>query len=270
MMGNGLANIYIHNWIRMDPLLIPFTKPLQHVSTLVRQLLFDLIFVAENVTLLVIALNSNVIELREHRFNLAVILMGFTIVGLVLKCVYYRYLHIWAWLIMDYITKKEDGHWKCLLFSNMYFMGELRDRELLLCCIPRPLFNCLNFLFGEKYFSQTETSCSRCTAVFSVILIPIAFAIALILITLCVFLILLFLPVFLVFVFPCILIVRCRQYNKNVNVVKIVDSDSKHEGFPLTEKDHVNHHGAKKEPNGSVATEEEDDRNKKEQTPDEV
>ena len=90
MIGNGLANIYIHNWIRMDPLLIPFTKPLQHVSTLVRQLLFDLIFVVENVTLLVMALNSNVIELQENSVNLAVILMGFTIVGLVLKCVYYR------------------------------------------------------------------------------------------------------------------------------------------------------------------------------------
>ena len=29
MAGNALSNIYIHNWIRMDPLLIPFAKPLQ-------------------------------------------------------------------------------------------------------------------------------------------------------------------------------------------------------------------------------------------------
>ena len=28
-----------------------------------------------------------------------------------------RYLHIWAWLIMDYIVKIEDNHWKCTLFS---------------------------------------------------------------------------------------------------------------------------------------------------------
>ena len=30
---------------------------------------------------------------------------------------YCRYLHIWAWLIMDYIVKIEDNHWKCTLFS---------------------------------------------------------------------------------------------------------------------------------------------------------
>ena len=51
-------------FFRMDPLLLPWAKPLQHVSTLVRQFLFDLIFIAENVVLLSIALNSNIIELR--------------------------------------------------------------------------------------------------------------------------------------------------------------------------------------------------------------
>ena len=58
MIGNGLANIYIHNWIKMDPLLIPFTKPLQHVSTLCRQLVFDLVFIVENITLLTIGKNN--------------------------------------------------------------------------------------------------------------------------------------------------------------------------------------------------------------------
>ena len=52
ILGNGLANIYIHNWIKMDPLLIPFSKPLQHVSTLIRQLVFDLVFISENIILL--------------------------------------------------------------------------------------------------------------------------------------------------------------------------------------------------------------------------
>jgi hypothetical protein len=49
---------------RMDPLLLPWAKPLQHVSTLVRQFLFDLIFVTENCVLLGIALNSNIKELK--------------------------------------------------------------------------------------------------------------------------------------------------------------------------------------------------------------
>ena len=51
----------------MDPLLLPWAKPLQHVSTLVRQFLFDLIFIAENVVLLSIALNSHIIELRVRQ-----------------------------------------------------------------------------------------------------------------------------------------------------------------------------------------------------------
>ena len=59
MIGNGLANIYIHNWIKMDPLLIPFTKPLQHVSTLCRQLVFDLVFIVENIILLTIGKNNS-------------------------------------------------------------------------------------------------------------------------------------------------------------------------------------------------------------------
>ncbi len=90
--------------------------------------------------LLAIALNSNIKELQENQAAFAFVLLGFTFLGLILKCIYYRYLHIWAWLIMDYITKKEDGHWQCILFSNMYLCGELKERELLLCCVPRPVF----------------------------------------------------------------------------------------------------------------------------------
>ena len=49
---------------RMDPLLEPWTKPLQHVDTLVRQFLFDMIFITENIVLLTIALNANIEELQ--------------------------------------------------------------------------------------------------------------------------------------------------------------------------------------------------------------
>ena len=44
----------------MDPLLIPFKKPLQHVSTLCRQLMFDLVFISENIILLGIGKQANV------------------------------------------------------------------------------------------------------------------------------------------------------------------------------------------------------------------
>ena len=83
---------------RMDPLLVPWEKPLQHVSTLVRQFLIDFIIItglllvsfrlwfagnfktcsffiehvfdiyfSENCVLLGIALNSNITELRENQ-----------------------------------------------------------------------------------------------------------------------------------------------------------------------------------------------------------
>ena len=66
IFGNGLANIYIHNWIRMDPLLISFSKPLQHVSTLCRQLVFDSIFISENIILLAIGKNI-MLFLTSHK-----------------------------------------------------------------------------------------------------------------------------------------------------------------------------------------------------------
>ena len=70
----------------MDPLLLPWSKPLQHVSTLVRQFLFDFIILAEDIVLLTYALNSNVKELQENKLVFAITLLGFQIVDIILKC----------------------------------------------------------------------------------------------------------------------------------------------------------------------------------------
>ena len=65
-----------------------------------------------------------------------------------------RYLHMWAWLIMDYVVKEVheegSGHWQCTLITNMFFCGKLRERNLTLCCIPGPIFRIFKFFFGEK------------------------------------------------------------------------------------------------------------------------
>ena len=58
----------------MDPLLINGEKPLQHVSTLVRQLVFDVVFVVENIVLITIALNSDIKELKENQVTYKCIL----------------------------------------------------------------------------------------------------------------------------------------------------------------------------------------------------
>ena len=78
----------------MDPLLLPWSKPLQHVSTLVRQFLFDFIIIMEDCVLLGYALNSNITELQENKMVFVITLLGFKLVGLILKCVYYRYASI--------------------------------------------------------------------------------------------------------------------------------------------------------------------------------
>ena len=75
---------------RMDPLLLPWSKPLQHVSTLVRQFLFDFIIIMEDCVLLGYALNSNIDELQENKKVFVITLLGFKLVGLILKCVYCR------------------------------------------------------------------------------------------------------------------------------------------------------------------------------------
>ena len=77
----------------MDPLLLPWAKPLQYVSTLVRQFLFDFIIVVEDCVLLGYALNSNIKELQENKMVFVITLLGFKLVGLILKCVYYRWVH---------------------------------------------------------------------------------------------------------------------------------------------------------------------------------
>merc|ERR1719347_1269939 len=241
LVGNGLSNIYIHNWIRMDPLLLPWSKPLQHVSTLVRQLLFDMIIIVENCILLGFALNSPIVELIENRTVFVIVLLGFQLVGLILKCVYYRYLHIWAWLIMDYIVKVEDNHWKCTLFSNMYFCGDLKERKLTLCFIPSPVFAVLKFFFGERRFDCTGTTCSLCGAFVGIILFPLALVLALIALVLVIVIILLFLPIFITLVLPFLVFIKCRQERATENVVKIktaeTDSEStKQETFLLAEQ----------------------------------
>jgi len=236
LIGNGLANIYIHNWIRMDPLLLPWTKPLQHVSTLVRQFLFDFIIIVENCVLLAYSLNSNIVELQENKTVLIITLLGFQMVGLILKCVYYRYLHIWAWLIMDYIVKIEDNHWKCTMFSNMYFCGNLRLRELTLCYIPSPIFKVVNFFFRDRKFNCTGSNCSLCGAFVGVILFPIALVIALIALIIVIIMVVAFMPIFIVLVLPFLLFTKCRQERGVDNVVKISDNDSKQETFLLSDK----------------------------------
>ena len=53
-------------------------------------LILDFIIIMEDCVLLGYALNSNITELQENKMVFVITLLGFKLVGLILKCVYYR------------------------------------------------------------------------------------------------------------------------------------------------------------------------------------
>ena len=75
----------------MDPLLINGEKPLQHVSTLVRQLVFDVVFVVENIVLIAIALNAPITEIRENQvpYKCRILYFDFFIAGKSVKSIHH-------------------------------------------------------------------------------------------------------------------------------------------------------------------------------------
>jgi hypothetical protein len=224
----------------MDPLLVPWAKPLQHVSTLVRQFLVDFIIITENCVLLGFALSSNIQELKENQVMIVVVLLSFHLVGLILKCVYYRYLHMWAWLIMDYVVKEVheggSGHWQCTLISDMFLCGEQRQRNLTLCCLPGPVFRLFKFFCGEKSWGSCG-SCSLCGALVGFLLLPIAAILAILALVLAIILIVLFMPVFIVFILPILIVTKCREHKSSDHVMKVSDGEElKGEAFLLAEQ----------------------------------
>ena len=126
------------------------------------------------------------------------------------------------------------------LFTKPLFLftGNVKERELTLMYIPRSIYKFLGYCCGEKYFNSTGTSCSRCSAIFTVFLVPIAIVFGVIALVLFVALILLFLPIFIVFILPCIIVVKCKELsNKPANgPIKIRDDSEEfgiEEGVPL-------------------------------------
>ena len=104
--------------------------------------------------------------------------------------------------------------------------------------IPRSIYKFLGYCCGEKYFNSTGTSCSRCSAIFTVFLVPIALVFGVIALVLFVALILLFLPIFIVFILPCIIVVKIKELSNKPHSgpIKIRDDSEEfgiEEGVPL-------------------------------------
>jgi hypothetical protein len=86
-------------------------------------------------------------------------------------------------------------------------------------------FRFLNFVFGERHFPSTSSSCSLCSVLLCIVLVPVALVLGVLALALAVALAVLFLPVFLVSIVPCVLFVRARRGRADTNVIKrFVDS----------------------------------------------
>ena len=74
---------------------------------------------------------------------------------------------------MDYIVKIEDDHWRCSLFSYMYLCGNLRRRELTLCCVPSPIYKIIRFFTRDRQFCNG--TCSYCGAALIILALTFPF-----------------------------------------------------------------------------------------------
>ena len=111
---------------------------------------------------------------------------------------------------MDYIVKVEDDHWKCTLYSDMFFCGNLKRRHLTLCWIPSPVYKIIKFFTRDRK-TCGEGTCSYCSVIVTFFLFPVALMIALLALICVIILTLAFMPIFILLVLPFLLITKCRR-----------------------------------------------------------
>ena len=96
---NGIGNVYIHNWI-VNYHSRQFGVD-EKKTTLLRQLITELIFAAENIAIVVMTSRSENLQ-NLPRVVLNIILV-FHLLGIFLKIVYYHFWHIWSYAF-DVVT----------------------------------------------------------------------------------------------------------------------------------------------------------------------
>ena len=107
------------------------------------------------------------------------------------------------------------------------FTGNLKERNLTLFYIPATIYKFLKYCCGDDSLKCGEHHCSRCSAIITVFLVPIAIVTGLIALTLLLVVTLLFLPIFIVFILPCVVVAKCRNI-KTRPIKEFMD-----EGVPL-------------------------------------
>ena len=88
---NGISNLYVNNL--MLPLPSKWKKKYQNKRSFKRQLIVDILFVVENFTIILLA--GLVLNIDEVWPFLVFVPLA-QLCGLLLKVIYYRFLHIWS------------------------------------------------------------------------------------------------------------------------------------------------------------------------------
>jgi len=95
---NGLANIYCHNYVDTETEQTSRSFIQKRPSSFIRQGIFDIIFLAENISMAIIAslhIRINPFDDFHTRSQLFAVLFLIHFLGISLKIIYYKFFHIW-------------------------------------------------------------------------------------------------------------------------------------------------------------------------------
>ena len=107
VMMNSFASIYFHNYLRFDEMplngneFIDSQRPGLHISTFLRQLLFDTLYALEFAILLSFGFSSDVQDLIDQKTILISVIISLSVISLILRLFYYVSMHVWRNVILS-------------------------------------------------------------------------------------------------------------------------------------------------------------------------
>ena len=125
---NGLGNVFIFNYVYVSFNKAKRTKRKSRES-FARQTVADLIFLTENIICIIFGASVVVEPLNNGTLKMRFIFTIFVchFLGLLLKIVYYKHLHIWKELTPEFTRKERTIKRK---FKNTKFYAETKDVDL--------------------------------------------------------------------------------------------------------------------------------------------
>eukprot|EP00092_Neocalanus_flemingeri_P035017 GFUD01038105.1.p1 GENE.GFUD01038105.1~~GFUD01038105.1.p1 ORF type:complete len:802 (-),score=121.00 GFUD01038105.1:102-2483(-) len=119
---NGLANIFSHNFVYFED--DNSSSPNLHIPTFCRQLIFDAVFLVENICFVIFGCLSNIKPLDDPKVMVWIIfiIFGSHFAGLLIKILYYKFLHVWKDLT---VSVKKDGLYR----GNSKLSNKTQDHQ---------------------------------------------------------------------------------------------------------------------------------------------